>query len=291
MNKKSGFTLVELLVVISVIALLMGILIPVLQRVRKQARAVACQSNLRQWGVFLATYLNANDGRFPGPVENLPGYGWTDWGPWWGWRGTWLHADSDVKAILCCPTATKPADPTGQDDPIGGTFRAWGRLWPKSNAPEAWSYYADFACGSYGVNEGLGLSLSVRDNGYIRPRVWRTADVPGQDRIPVYFDSSWPWEPGWLWAAEDSRGSAGDPPACDATPTARERGIRHSSCINRHDGGINTAFLDGSVRKVGLKELWTLKWHRRFNTANDWTLAGGVQPEDWPRWMRGFKDY
>jgi len=64
-----------------------------------------------------------------------------------------------------------------------------------------------------------------------------------------------------------------------------------SPCINRHDGGINAAFLDGSVRKVGLKELWTLKWKRQFNTAGPWTKAGGVQPEDWPQWMRGFKDY
>ncbi len=51
-------------------------------------------------------------------------------------------------------------------------------------------------------------------------------------------------------------------------------------------------FRDWSVRKVGLKELWTLKWDdRRFDTNGPWTMAGGVQPEDWPAWMRGFKDY
>jgi len=49
--------------------------------------------------------------------------------------------------------------------------------------------------------------------------------------------------------------------------------------------------MDWSVRKVGLKELYTLKWHHGFNTANEWTLAGGVRPEDWPEWMRKFKDY
>jgi hypothetical protein len=42
---------------------------------------------------------------------------------------------------------------------------------------------------------------------------------------------------------------------------------------------------------VGLKELWTLKWHRSFNTAGPWTKAGGVSPEDWPEWIRPFKDY
>jgi prepilin-type processing-associated H-X9-DG protein len=62
-------------------------------------------------------------------------------------------------------------------------------------------------------------------------------------------------------------------------------------CINRHNVGVNSLFLDWSVRKVGLKELWTLKWYKDFNTANRWTLAGGVKPTDWPEWMRGFKDY
>ena len=43
--------------------------------------------------------------------------------------------------------------------------------------------------------------------------------------------------------------------------------------------------------RVGLKELWTLKWHRDYDTSGPWTKAGGVQPEDWPEWMRGFRDY
>jgi prepilin-type processing-associated H-X9-DG protein len=62
-------------------------------------------------------------------------------------------------------------------------------------------------------------------------------------------------------------------------------------CINRHDGGINMAFCDASIRKVGLKELWMLKWQVRFDPAGRWTKAGGVEPEDWPAWMRQFKDF
>ena len=46
----SGFTLIELLVVIAILVLLMAILLPTLARVRKQAKAVACQSNLRLCG-------------------------------------------------------------------------------------------------------------------------------------------------------------------------------------------------------------------------------------------------
>jgi len=46
-----------------------------------------------------------------------------------------------------------------------------------------------------------------------------------------------------------------------------------------------------STDKIGLKELWWFKRHRTFDTANVWTIAGGAMPEDWPDWMRNFKDY
>ena len=62
-------------------------------------------------------------------------------------------------------------------------------------------------------------------------------------------------------------------------------------CLNRHNGFSNTVFADFSTRTVGLKELWTLKWNREFDINGSWTRAGGAQPEDWPQWMRNFKDY
>ncbi|MHC4628224.1 MAG: hypothetical protein ACYTDV_14695 [Planctomycetota bacterium] len=49
-------------------------------------------------------------------------------------------------------------------------------------------------------------------------------------------------------------------------------------------------FLDFSVRRVGLKELWTFKWHRSFDTVGIWTKTCGAGPDDWLEWMRIFRD-
>ncbi len=62
---KKGFTLIELLVVIAIIALLMGILLPALQRVRKQVKKVVCGNQVRQQIMALLMYAQQNDGKMP----------------------------------------------------------------------------------------------------------------------------------------------------------------------------------------------------------------------------------
>ena len=70
-KRRYGFTLVELLVVVSIIALLLAILLPSLKNAREQAKSVQCKSNLRGIGQAFTMYAEKYDGVWPSPVDHL----------------------------------------------------------------------------------------------------------------------------------------------------------------------------------------------------------------------------
>ncbi|MDI6450601.1 type II secretion system protein [Anaerobaca lacustris] len=289
-ESKRAFTLIELLVVISIIALLMAVLIPALQRARRQARAVACQANLKQWGLHFAALVSENDGRLPEWVslgereftmktyETGRDITWLVWG--YAATANSLALTTAQKMRLCPMARTPRSDVMDFGDGRGGTFLAWGRISAGILDQSVWKSGLE-NYGSYGLNFWSGAPIVV--SAAMQPeKAWRTADMRGAGYAPFMLDS-----------AAEFTGILADmsPPKQDAIPVSNVARTDHSACINRHEGGVNALFMDWSVRKVGLKELWTLKWHREFDTTNPWTRAGGVQPGDWPEWMRKFKDY
>ena len=282
MRKVKGFTLIELLVVIAIIALLMAILLPSLRRARNQARAVLCLANLNQWGTILALYTEDYQGR-------LPSSGFIP--PVWLLRGSYLqdgdpnrppvYHELNTKGIACCPMAVRVSDNGGSGSAsssnsmdntswkirftIGSTFEAWEIISPSPPFR-----------GSYGFNRELFDRRFIPPFRFHRFRDIDTYSIKSKANVPVLLDC-----PSWHGEFDMF---PGPPPFEDFI-------MWQPFCINRHNGHVNGLFLDFSARRIGLKELWTLKWNSEYDTANIWTRAGGVKPEDWPEWMRNFKDY
>ena len=242
-HKRRAFTLIELLVVIAIMVLLLAILMPSLQRARKQAKATICLHNLSQWGAIWLMYTDDWNGYFH------PGWGGNDPGlP--NLTGHWPTAIrlyyTDPK-IQLCPEAPGPGK------------GAWG--------PSAFGEYV-----SYGLNGWVCNPMPDVKSIFGPTRWnWRTPHVKGANRAPLFLDAK--FKHNWPDHREE-------PPEYEGVWA----GHMGNFCINRHNGAINGVFLDFTVRKIGLKELWKLKWHREFDTN-----AGPTEGE-WPDWMKNSKE-
>jgi prepilin-type N-terminal cleavage/methylation domain-containing protein len=115
MRKRSAFTLVELLVVIGIIAVLIAILLPALNKAREQAQAVQCSSNLRQLGQAMNLYINANKQYFP-KVFDFQQLGVNPDQTQWNWLAALLpHMAQNYQSVTAdvhrtvnfCPTALR----------------------------------------------------------------------------------------------------------------------------------------------------------------------------------------
>jgi prepilin-type N-terminal cleavage/methylation domain-containing protein/prepilin-type processing-associated H-X9-DG protein len=263
---RHGFTLIELLVVIAIIAILIGLLLPAVQKVREAAARMSCMNNLHQIGLACHSFHDVNGALPPGYLATAY---YPDTSPGWGWGAfllPYIEQDNVYRQInFSQPLETQPVIQTmikvylcPSDSPPPSAFPITDATFATITLAAPSSYAATVGQDASDVADLTGDGIFYRNS---RTRLTDITD--GASQTTMIGDRAWSQTKG-IWAGAPSGGvtRAGvRNPWPFATGPSPAFVLVHNNWINittdadgglddfssNHTGGVNLLFADGAV--------------------------------------------